>query len=306
MVVGVPRDEFRHHGPPTPLSRIGKSTFAFITQSCNIISCWNLGRVSETAFVILLRAGARHGDPRNGQLTDTRYSCYHQEMRRQLTNTSPEDTKRQVDLLGIPDLSELGEYEDSPLAELTLKMRKFVEGWIALQGEHGSLKAAALYAGYAPDTCCVRGALLIRDPRVLAAIKYLAEKRAHASAFAAMSTLEDLMRSAPPAQRLKAAQSVLAFSGIIVKTVHEHEINIKDNRSEDQIKAAIQEKLKSLGMAPDVIDVTPKKDDGRANSETRPAGMNQGPPTYKRYLVPNRLPTEEELEDGIDWMRMEV
>lgn len=209
-----------------------------------------------------------------------------------------------VHLNDIPDLSELPADDDSPLSELTPMQLRYVEGWLALAGQHGAMTRAAEYAGYAQKTWSVVGSKLNRDPRITAAIKYLAEKKAHTAAYASMGTLEQLQRTGTDAIRLKAAQTILSHAGIIATTIHQHEHIVKDSRTQDQVEASVMEKLKDLGLG-DMIDVSPKVSPHSHEGGERKEGQNQGAPRYKQKLIPNRMPTDDEI-DEMDWMDVEV
>ncbi len=104
------------------------------------------------------------------------------------------------------------------------------------------------------------------------------------------------MRAGTENNRLKAADRILGHAGIIIKTVHHHEISIDDNRDEDQIMAAVLEQMKELGLDAKVIEGTlapfkeplAPEDDARTNvSGMRPEGMNQGR-NPKQKLIPGK------------------
>lgn len=194
-------------------------------------------------------------------------------------------TRELVELTGM-DFSVLEDKDDSPMAALTVKQRLWVVAYCALAGVHGALTRAAEYAGYAEGTWAVRGSQNYRRADIQAAIKYLAETKAHVSAYAAMNTLEELNRSGTQPIRLAAAKALLGHAGIIIKTVHQHEITLDDNRDETQILEAVKEQMKELGLdATEVIEATLADDNRSHESGNRPEGMNQGR-TPKKQLNP--------------------
>jgi phage terminase small subunit len=198
-------------------------------------------------------------------------------------------TRDAVEMTGM-DFSELTADDDSPMAKLTVKQRLWVVAFCALAGQHGAMTRAAEYAGYAEGTWPVRGSQNYRRKDIQAAIKYLAETKAHVSAYAAMQTLEDLNRTGTQPIRLAAAKALLGHAGIIIKTVHQHEITIDDNRDEDQIMEAVREQMKELGLdATEVIEATVNpEDDYRSHaSGRRPDGMNQGRSPKKQLTPPS-------------------
>ncbi len=206
-----------------------------------------------------------------------------------------------TDLVELHDTScsELVETDDSPLSGLTAMELRYVEAFAALAGTHGAMTNAARYAGYSPKTCTVKGSQMIRKPKILAALRYLTEHKAHASAIMAMTTLQHLAMNGNDSIRLKASERILGYSGIIVQTIHRHEHMIQDNRTPEQVKIAISEKAQKLGLdVKSMIDITPHP------NKVNPPNPD-GAPKYKRQLVPNRELTDDEIEE-IDWARMEV
>lgn len=189
--------------------------------------------------------------------------------------------------------------DDNPLVGLTDFERRYVEAYAALAGSHGAMTRAAEYAGYSPKTCAVKGSTLLKKPKILKALRFLTEHKAHAAGIMAMSTLEELARTGTDAIRLKAAERLLGYSGIIIKTISKVEHDINDNRTPEQIRAAIGEKAAKLGIDFEGMKiVSPPK---RAVTEAE----MQGAPRYKKSLIPNRPLTDEEV-DEIDWLNAKV
>lgn len=204
-----------------------------------------------------------------------------------MTSHELENTRALVEMTGM-DFTVLAEDDDSPMSVLTIKQRLWVVAYCALAGVHGAMTRAAEYAGYAPNTWAVRGSQNYQRKDIQAAIKYLAETKAHVSAFAAMATIEQLNRTGTDPIRLKAAGMLLAHAGIIIKTIHHHEITLDDNRDEDQIMQAVLDQMKELGLdATEVIEATLADDDRSHESGNRPEGMNQGR-TPKQTLIPGK------------------
>jgi phage terminase small subunit len=213
--------------------------------------------------------------------------------RRMSTELTLKSAEEAVALTGL-NFDELEPGDESPMAKLTVKQRRWVVAFCALAGVHGALTRAAEYAGYAAGTHAVRGSQLYRRLDIQLAIKYLAETKAHVAAFAAMTVFEDILRTGTENGRLKAADRILGHAGMIIRTVSHHEITIDDNRSEDQVMAAVVEQMKELGLSATVINAatdpfkSPEDDDRTHASGNRPEGMNQGRLPYKRKLVPGK------------------
>jgi phage terminase small subunit len=208
------------------------------------------------------------------------------------------DTKKTTDLVTLHNtfIGEVAEGEDNPLVGLTGKQLRFVEAYAALAGSHGALSSAARYAGYAEVGVRSKGSILIRMPKILAALRYLTEHKAHASSILAISTLENLMMTGNDSIRLKASERILGYAGIIVKAVHTHEHLIQDNRTPEQIKASIKEKAEKMGI---MVDITPEK---------KPSNNPAGKPRTKVVLLPNRPLSDDEMDslDDLDWANLSV
>ncbi len=216
---------------------------------------------------------------------------------KELTSHEKQITKT-ADLIKLHGTAsgEVAEGEDNPLVGLTERQRRYVEAYAALAGSYGAMTNAARYAGYAEATCPGKGSQLIRMPKILAALRYLTEHKAHASSILAISTLEHLMMHGNDSIRLKASERILGYAGIIVKAVHTHEHLIQDNRTPEQVRAAIAEKAEKMGLT---IDITPEK---------RPSNNPAGKPRTKVTLLPNRRLTDEETDsfDDLDWANLSV
>lgn len=129
-------------------------------------------------------------------------------------------------------------YED-----LSDRQRAFVEEYCRLGGGYGAQKQAVIAAGYAEKTASQQGYALLQKPKILEAIKKTAEKKGHAAVAVAMDTLIDLARAGPPAQRFSAAKELLDRGGLMVVRKTEHDINVNDNRTPDQIQELLKRKI---------------------------------------------------------------
>lgn len=155
--------------------------------------------------------------------------------------------------------TELDTVDDPPAFKaLTSLEKSFVEAYVDLGGTNGS-KAARL-AGYSDvgSNARRRAHQLLRLPRILAAIKELANNRLSSSVAMAATTLVDIANdhNVADATRYKASVKILELGGIFAVKVSEHNINITDNRSDAEVIARIKQLAGVAGVpVPDITDV---------------------------------------------------
>jgi phage terminase small subunit len=121
-------------------------------------------------------------------------------------------------------------------ADLTEMQANFVRYYVETGGRDASL--AARLAGYSTkaDGHRVIAHRLLRDPRILAALRQEVETKVRAGAALAMGTLIELAEKASTdGVRFQAAQAVLDRAGLLVAKTSEHTITIKDERTAEQI-----------------------------------------------------------------------
>lgn len=131
----------------------------------------------------------------------------------------------------IPDSPELGE----AMRALSPQQRAFVLAYV--EDGKANNSAAARAAGYgdtsptveqAKTAAKVAGWRLIHDPRVLAAIRELAQSRLNASAYHAANVLVEIAEDPTHKDRFRAAEMLMNRAGMIVateqKVVHEHRV----------------------------------------------------------------------------------
>ena len=129
----------------------------------------------------------------------------------------------------------------SASGDLTPMMREFVHIYVETGGRDASL--AARLAGYSTksDGHRVIAHRLLRDPRILAAIRHEVETKVKAGAALAMGTLLELAEKASTdGVRFQAAQAVLDRAGLLVAKVSEHTVIVEDRRTTAELVAAIR------------------------------------------------------------------
>lgn len=153
-------------------------------------------------------------------------------------------------------------YDDvaSPLDDLTEKQRTFVERFIQIGGGHGAGVEAALLAGYGNgvnrNAATAAACHNLRNPKILKALKYLAQNQVNVGIIVATKALLEIAEGGTESNRLKAAEKLLGFAGIIVRNITEHHEHLHDHRTPAQIKSAILEKAQRLGieLKSDIVD----------------------------------------------------
>ena len=150
------------------------------------------------------------------------------------------------------------------MSRLTEKQRKFVAALLETGGTNET--AAARIAGYSqtnPNGCAVEGSRLMRDQKILDAIKEEAEKRIKGGVLLGASVLVEIAADQMHKDRLRAAQALLDRGGMMVVNKSEHNLIIEDKRSEAELISFISAQARLHGMdpskllgfePPDVID----------------------------------------------------
>lgn len=153
------------------------------------------------------------------------------------------------------------EEQGQAMRELTIPQQRFVVALVELGARNNT--QAAMMAGYGGTDAArkVAAKVLMRSPKVLAAIREEADKRLRSGALLAASRLYELIDSNDEKVALKASIETLNRSDLIVAT--EHRVTVTDNRSrEDVIKAIVAMAKKNnldpktlLGFDPEVKPV---------------------------------------------------
>lgn len=149
---------------------------------------------------------------------------------------------------------------------LTDKQRIFVDTYMDLGGGRGAQVAAARKAGYSEKSVHAAASQLLRNERILSAIRKLTGHKFRAGAVMALETLIYLTENATTeATRLKASEGLLNRCGFGPQSTQDVNVNLTDNRSQQEIVDAIAQKLedlknieprlKELQYRPGVLDV---------------------------------------------------
>jgi hypothetical protein len=141
---------------------------------------------------------------------------------------------------------------------LTRKQEAFVRQHVRLGGVNAS--AAAVAAGYGTGAG-VTAHRLLRKPHVLQAIRLEAERSLNAGLPIGTTVLQELAQNANnEAVRLKAATELIDRGGLRLMNLSQHTVVIKDERSDDELRAQIMRLQRELGLDARVIDaaVEPK------------------------------------------------
>ena len=179
------------------------------------------------------------------------------------------------------------------LSELGLNEREqaFVEYYVELGGRRGAGLKAALAAGYAESGAATQACVLLRRPRILRALKWLANTRARAGVILGFDTLIELAEEGPGPTRLKAAVELIDRGGMMLVRQSEMNFNINDTRSTQDILASIKAMADKLGMKLD-----PAVIDGQFTDITPAPGEKRGRKPYKQKLVPGRVQDAEKIK----------
>lgn len=138
--------------------------------------------------------------------------------------------------------------------KLTPKRKAFVKAYLATGGKNAT--QAAIAAGFSNkgNGASVIGCRLLQDPAVLAAIKEEATRRLRAGVALGATTLEELALNAQSESvRLQAAQALLDRGGMQLASLSEHHVVVKDERSDEELRARVEQLQRELGLSAKVI-----------------------------------------------------
>lgn len=145
---------------------------------------------------------------------------------------------------------------------LTVLQRRFVVGWIGTRGKSGSRVARA--AGYSDKSGAAKVIAhhLIRNPKIIAALKEEADRHLDGTAALAILGLSDLVGNKNPKVRAAAIDSVLDRTGYGRKSTQDIRVEHVDSRSTEELLASVRRMMGATSVA--VIDGTCEEIDGAA------------------------------------------
>lgn len=141
------------------------------------------------------------------------------------------------------------------IEDLSEQQRNFVIEWVARGARRGdaTLAMRAVNPDITPESARQTASRYQRDPRILEAMKNLADASVRGGAVASADLLAEVVETGmafgqkvPVKDILRCAQDLLNRAGL--QSVTRHEIDVTDNRSLAELKAAVQEKLNTLGF----------------------------------------------------------
>jgi hypothetical protein len=138
--------------------------------------------------------------------------------------------------------------------KLTPKRKAFVKAYLATGGKNAT--QAAIAAGFSNkgNGASVIACRLLQDPVIQQAIKEEATRRLRAGVALGATTLEELALNAQSESvRLQAAQALLDRGGMQLASLSEHHVVVKDERSDDELRARVLQLQRELGLNAKVI-----------------------------------------------------
>lgn len=120
--------------------------------------------------------------------------------------------------------------ETVTLDDLTDRQRSFVHAFVESGGGPGAAAEAARTAGYAPTSAAaarVRAHELLRNPKVLSALRDEITRKLNAAAALGVNVLIELAQSGPPQVRLSAAKELVdrGFGPVVSRTANLHAVS---------------------------------------------------------------------------------
>jgi hypothetical protein len=139
-------------------------------------------------------------------------------------------------------------------SKLTPKRKNFVKAFLATGGKNG--KQAAIMAGYSDKGNCAAAIAyqLLHDPTVLAEIRQESDRKLRAGVALGAATLEELAGKAnSESVRLQAAVALLDRGGMQLVSRSEQHVIVKDERTDDELRARVAQLQRELGLSAKVI-----------------------------------------------------
>lgn len=124
----------------------------------------------------------------------------------------------------------------SYLEDLSPQQKIFIRAFVDAKGKHGAQTTAARAAGYSEDTVHQIANNLMRNPKILRAIKEEVTRRYDSASVLALAVIMELAGgAADEAVRLKAAIALKEQAGHVAVKVQKHEHSLEDNRSDKEL-----------------------------------------------------------------------
>ena len=130
----------------------------------------------------------------------------------------------------------------------THEQRAFVIALITMSPTNKQQAAMLAGHGGTPNAQAVAGCRLAAHPKVIAAIKEEAEKRMSAGAALAANVILEIAIDPMHKDRLKAAEMLKNQAGLIIAQRVQHDVEITDNRTTDEIKRQNAMLMERLGL----------------------------------------------------------
>lgn len=145
------------------------------------------------------------------------------------------------------------------MRELTIPQRDFVLAY----ADQGGINAAeaARKAGYggSENSWSVAGSMLLKQPRILAALREEADSRLKSGAILAASVLVEIAGDQYHRDRYKAAVELLNRAGLVVEGVSR--VIVEDHRTAEEIERRIRDLAERLGIDADRLIGTSQIED---------------------------------------------
>ena len=141
---------------------------------------------------------------------------------------------------------------DNPMNALTELQEGFVLHFCKTAGRNATKSARA--AGYSEMGASSAAYANLHNPKVLKALKYMAERKMQAASYRATEVMIEMMEgiapngaAVPPAEIRKIAEHVQGFNEIVAVRRSQVDINVNDSRTPSQILDGIFDLIKEIG-----------------------------------------------------------
>jgi phage terminase small subunit len=148
------------------------------------------------------------------------------------------------------DLVPRNEDELGPhMLALTVSQRAFVSAYVEKGGQNQAEAAREAGYGNTPSSTANTASTLLRNPKILGAIREEADKRLKSGAILAASVLVEIAMNPQHRDQYKAAVELLNRAGLVVEGVSR--VIVEDHRTVEEIERRIRNLAEKVGIDPE-------------------------------------------------------
>ena len=137
------------------------------------------------------------------------------------------------------------------MMDLTDPQRMFVMHYLNQGGQNAAEAARRAGYGNSPETQAVSASRMLRQPRILAALREVADHRLKSGAILAASAIVEIANDPLHRDRFKAATELLNRAGLVVETVSR--VITEDHRTVEEVERRVRDLAVRVGIDPEKL-----------------------------------------------------